>query len=332
MSVFVSVIIPVYNAEKWLRESLDSVCGQSLKNIEIICINDGSPDHSLQILKEYASRDDRIVIIDKANEGVGAARNDGIRAAKGEYVAFLDPDDMYPNPDVLKLLYDAAKEHQVLVAGGFLGFIDINGNSYPSERSYYGIDFTCAGIVRYADFQCDYQFTAYLYCRDFLIQNRLFFPRYVRFQDPPFFVRVMTAAEIFFAVDQATYIYRVGTPKRKFSFQTAFDVMCGISDNLSLSKEKRFSRLHFLSTMRLLKDASFLVENLRDDPAFSKLVWKYIKTAGLIDEELISSGGYTLPTPPLPGLFTGMIEESKQYRSLMKHKCVRAYRKLFVRK
>ena len=332
MSISVSVIIPVYNVEKWLRESLDSVCGQSLKNIEIICINDGSPDHSLQILKEYAAKDDRIVIIDKANEGVGEARNDGLRAAKGEFVAFLDPDDMYPNADVLKLLYDAAKEHHVLVAGGYFGCIDENSRRVPKSRCYYGVDFSCAGLMHYSDFQCDYQFQAYVFQRDFLICNNLFFPRYSRFQDPPFFVKAMTAAESFYAVDQMTYLYRAGIMKSKFKFEKAFDLLCGITDNLMLSREKSFVRLHYLSAMRLIKDASFLVENLHDDPAFSELVWKYIKTVGLIDEELLSSGGYTLPTPPLPKLFTGMIEESKQYRSLMKHKCVRAYRKLFVRK
>ena len=76
-----------YNAEKWLRECLDSVSSQSLREIEIICVNDGSPDHSLAILKEYAAKDSRIVIIDKQNEGVGAARNDGIRSARGEFIA-----------------------------------------------------------------------------------------------------------------------------------------------------------------------------------------------------------------------------------------------------
>ena len=136
MTPSVSVIIPVYNVEKWLRESLDSVCSQTLKNIEIICVNDGSPDHSLDILKEYAAHDERIVIIDKENEGVGAARNDGIRAAKGEYVIFLDPDDKYPGPETLELLYNAAKEHGVLVAGGYLGTMSENGEQIPKSRSF----------------------------------------------------------------------------------------------------------------------------------------------------------------------------------------------------
>ena len=90
----VSVIIPVYNTEKYLRKCLDSVCAQTLEDIEIICVNDCSPDASLEILKEYASKDNRIRIIDfKENKGVSVARNIGIDNATGEYIAFMDSDD-----------------------------------------------------------------------------------------------------------------------------------------------------------------------------------------------------------------------------------------------
>lgn len=331
MNILVSVIVPIYNAEKWLRESLDSVCGQSLREIEIVCVNDGSPDHSLEILKEYAARDERIVIIDKKNEGVGAARNDGIRAAKGEYVAFMDPDDKYPDADTLRLLYRAAINNHVLVAGGYLGCMNEAGENIPKGRSYFGVDFTCEGLVQYRDFQCDLQFSAYIYDRAFLLRNNLFFPTYVRFQDPPFFVNTMISAGSFYAVNRITYIYRVGLEKPKFTDKKAFDLMCGLSDNLKRSKEEGLARLHYLSAMRLLTDASYLVEALADDEAFGGLVWKYIKAAGLIDEDLIAGAGYTLSEPVLPGLFGELINESRQYRSLMKHKSVRALKKLLVR-
>ena len=331
MSASVSVIIPIYNAEKWLRECLDSVCSQSLREIEIVCVNDGSPDHSLDILKEYAARDERIVIIDKRNEGVGAARNDGIRAATGQYVAFMDPDDKYPDEDSLKILYQAAAENHVLIAGGYLGCMDEGGKSIPKNRIYFGVDFTCEGLVRYEDFQCDLQFSAYIYNRCFLIQNELFFPTYARFQDPPFFVNTMIAADSFYAVNRMTYVYRVGTTRPNFNYKKAFDLMCGLADNLKRSGKEGYAKLHYLSAMRLLTDASYLVANVDDESNYSDLIWKYIKTAGLIDEELIAGAGFTLPKPVLPGLFTGMIDESRKYRSLMKHKSVRVLRKLFIR-
>ena len=88
MSIKVSVIIPVYNVEQYLPQCLDSVLSQTLHEIEIIAINDGSPDGSLQILQTYAARDARVRIIDKQNEGVGKARNDGLRSATVKVVIF----------------------------------------------------------------------------------------------------------------------------------------------------------------------------------------------------------------------------------------------------
>lgn len=90
-----SVIIPIYNMQDYLRTSLDSVINQTYPNIEIICVNDGSKDNSLSILEEYKTKDARIKIIDKQNGGVSSARNAGIEAATGDYIMFLDPDDMY---------------------------------------------------------------------------------------------------------------------------------------------------------------------------------------------------------------------------------------------
>ena len=90
----ISVIIPVYNVEKYLPKCLDSLINQTLSDIEIICINDCSTDNSLEILEEYASKDERIKIIDlKENQGAAAARNKGLEIAKGEYLGFVDPDD-----------------------------------------------------------------------------------------------------------------------------------------------------------------------------------------------------------------------------------------------
>ena len=90
----VSIIVPVYNVEEYLRKSLDSVVNQTLKDIEIICVDDCSTDGSLNILKEYAKKDNRIRIIEqKENQGQGVARNIAIDIAQGEYIMFLDPDD-----------------------------------------------------------------------------------------------------------------------------------------------------------------------------------------------------------------------------------------------
>lgn len=89
----ISIIIPVYNAEKFIRQCLESVINQTYSNLEVICINDGSLDNSIGILKEYKMKDNRIVIIDKQNEGVSEARNTGINFATGDFIMFVDSDD-----------------------------------------------------------------------------------------------------------------------------------------------------------------------------------------------------------------------------------------------
>lgn len=111
----ISVIIPVYNVETYLRKCLDSVVNQTLKEIEIIIINDGSTDNSLQIIEEYAAKDDRIKVINQANQGQSAARNRGIEIAQGEYIGFVDSDD-WIDLDFYEKLYERAKAYDADIA------------------------------------------------------------------------------------------------------------------------------------------------------------------------------------------------------------------------
>ncbi len=113
--VKVSVVVPVYNAEKFLRRGLDSLRKQTLKDIEIICVNDGSTDGSAAILAEYAAHDKRIKVITQENRYIGAARNRGIEAARGEYVGFMDQDD-WVSLNYFEDLYNAAKKHNADMA------------------------------------------------------------------------------------------------------------------------------------------------------------------------------------------------------------------------
>lgn len=108
MDCKVSVILPVYNGETCLRQCLESIVSQTLKEIEIICVNDGSTDGTRNILAEYAGKDSRIHIVDQENAGAGAARNHGLRRAVGEYLSFLDADDFF-EPDMLESAYWKAK-------------------------------------------------------------------------------------------------------------------------------------------------------------------------------------------------------------------------------
>lgn len=105
----VSVLIPIYNVEAYLSQCLSSVCGQTLDDIEIICINDGSTDDSLEIIKDYMSKDKRIKLIDKANSGYGDSMNQGLELATGQYIGIVEPDD-WIELNAFKELYKIAKD------------------------------------------------------------------------------------------------------------------------------------------------------------------------------------------------------------------------------
>ena len=101
----VSIIVPIYNAQNYLNRCLDSLLAQTLEDIEIILINDGSKDDSLAICRAYEEKDSRIIVIDQKNAGVSAARNAGLDRASGQYVGFVDPDD-WVEPDMYALMYE----------------------------------------------------------------------------------------------------------------------------------------------------------------------------------------------------------------------------------
>ena len=135
----VSIIVPVYKVEKYLHRSMDSLVNQTLDGVEIICINDGSPDNCLNILKEYQEKypDKNIVIIDKQNEGVWKGRFDGIAKARGEYIGFTDSDD-YIALDYAEKLYKAAKETGADISVCGFDRMDVDtGHVYSTEMTQF---------------------------------------------------------------------------------------------------------------------------------------------------------------------------------------------------
>ncbi len=127
--VKVSVIVPVYNGEKTIRACIDSLLNQSMKDIEVIVVNDGSDDNTLKILNSY---DDRIILINQSNAGQGAARNTGIKAAKGEYIGFADADDTVRS-DMYQSMYELAKKDRCELVQ--CGIHDIKEDGTESDRA-----------------------------------------------------------------------------------------------------------------------------------------------------------------------------------------------------
>jgi len=253
MNMNVTIIIPVYNMEAYIRECLDSVLSQTMKVIEVICINDGSTDSSLSILQEYEKRDKRIKLIDQKNQGVAASRNRGIKEAKGTYVTFIDPDDRYPDNTVIETLWNCAEEKRVLIAGGeFSDFVDgQEPNAIFEDKKLYGYTYEKEGVMSYRDYQFDYGYHRFLYNREFLINKEIYFPPLIRFQDPPFFVKAMSEAGQFYACKKVTYQYRINYKEIIWNEERILAILTGLYDNLLIAIDKKYERLYQLTFSRI---------------------------------------------------------------------------------
>lgn len=207
----VSVVIPVYNIEAHLRQCLDSVRAQTLEEIEVICVDDGSTDQSPAILADYARRDPRFRVITQANAGPGAARNTGMAQADGEYLIFLDSDDWF-EPDFLETMVDLARKTRADVTiCRAVEFDAATGRELPSEwmlKDQYlpGETFAPEEVAEHL-----FQFTYgmpwdKLYRRGYVVQSGIEFPPLANSEDLAFvFPTLLSAGRI--AVTQRVLIH-----------------------------------------------------------------------------------------------------------------------------
>lgn len=195
----VSVVIPVYNVEEYLRKCLDSVCGQTLKELEIICVNDRSPDRSIDILREYEARDNRVKVIDfPQNRGVAAARNAGIAAATGEFVGFVDPDDEV-DVNFYETLYRKAVDLGADIAKGGRKHIEFDGTETVDELNE---------KVRFSKGYFSASFWSAIYRRSMISENAISFPTDIFIgEDLVFQVRCVMAARKLVTSDTVFYRY-----------------------------------------------------------------------------------------------------------------------------
>ena len=212
--VKISVIIPVYNNEKYLKECLDSVCNQTWTDIEIICINDGSTDDSLNILNEYL-KDERIVVIDQTNQGAAIARNKGLEIAKGEYIGFLDADDIYIDPESLEKMFSTAKKHDADMISANLNFLtpkrQIAQNPHYDKGTFYYFTQECK--IDPDEYGIPFYFTKNLYKSD-LIEN-VRFPELSRGEDPIFLSKILSKVDEIYGMPIEFYGYMVPTSFKK---------------------------------------------------------------------------------------------------------------------
>lgn len=210
----ISIIVPVYNVEAYLKECLNSLLNQDFNGeYEIICVNDGSTDNSIEILKEYEKTNDKIVLVDQKNKGLSGARNTGFKNAKGKYIMFLDSDDYLKHNKVISLLYEEVEKNSLdFVVADFEYDYEEKSKNYRIQRSesiknkvMNGREFFDLGIKTKSIMSVVWN---KLYRRDFLEKNNLWFYEGIIYEDMEFTPRVYYLAPRVKYIDEVIVKYR----------------------------------------------------------------------------------------------------------------------------
>ena len=197
--VKVSIVMPVYNGYNFLERSIESVAKQTLKDVELICIDDGSTDDSLKLLNELSEKYGFIKILTQENQGSGIARNKGIENAEGEYVAFLDADDEFLDADALERMYNASSINNADMISANLQFINENDeivdNIFYNNKDYLFI--SKEDVISPSDYGLPLSFYKNIFKRSFILEYEIYFPDLKRGQDPPFLAKaIVSTSEI----------------------------------------------------------------------------------------------------------------------------------------
>ena len=212
----VSVVMPIYNAGDYLTRAIGDVLSQTLSELELICVNDGSTDNSLSIVKSFMKKDQRIKLINEKNAGTSVARNVGLEAASGQYIIFLDADDFYEK-NLLKLLYEAAEKDNLDVAVAKFDIYNDNQNKFslPMEEPHSGIfvDNSVSSKNEYPDFILS-STTGYVWNKLFrttFVKNMeiSFDPELYVFEDVLFVCSALALAERVAKIDDILIHHRV---------------------------------------------------------------------------------------------------------------------------
>ncbi len=239
----ISIIIPCYNVEKYLRRCLDSVIGQSFADFEAICVNDGSEDKTPTILEEYAAKDNRIRVISQENQGLSMARNNGKALAQGKFIYFLDSDD-FIHPQCLEIAHAIAEKYEVdLVSFG----IAANGPISQQQKKYNTEDiqvfittnpfFQAISKVKKHKIFC--QVWTKLFRKD-ILENIQFIP-HIYYEDYPYVFGVLAqnpktaiiSPQLYFYMDNDTSItHQITTPKHIQDYHAGINFLYNIYKNL----------------------------------------------------------------------------------------------------
>lgn len=301
----VSVIIPVYNVEEFIEECLVSVLNQTLKDIEIICVNDGTPDNSMSIIEKYAATDNRIVIVNKENGGLSSARNAGMRVAIGKYIYFMDSDD-YILEDTLEKLCAAAEEKNLdtvfFDADSFFETEELK-EAHKSYVEYYHRDYACKEVLPGQQFlkamveNDDWRPSACLQMnrREMLLENDIWFKEGIIHEDNLFSLQVSLHSKAAMHMAERFYQRRVREDSimtSRSAFRSAYGYYISIVESIPEIEKaiesdqylpvylKELSRMRKAATAMLKRLSAaereqIQLDNVKDSLLFDMLIKDY---------------------------------------------------------
>ncbi len=292
----ISVIVPVYNVEQYLKKCLDSILSQTFSNIEIICVNDGSTDKSRKILEEYKKKDSRIIIVDKENGGLSSARNAGMKIAKGEFFSFIDSDD-WVDITMLEKLYKNITVFNTDISICAVHQFDETNRKIDDSNPYYTLGYFdetfTNNIFSYKDtkpFIMDVCVMAWnkLYRRSLIDKCSAVFPDGLIFEDGPFFFTIFFQTNKVSIVRDFLYYYRIN--RKNSIIQKAGKKFLNVIDVAEIMYEKikdlpDFDDIKYTFFRKKVEDFIYRFEHLKPKykSAFAK---KLVKESSLTDEKL----------------------------------------------
>lgn len=205
----ISIIVPIWNTEKYLRRCLTSLVKQTEKNIEIVCVNDGSPDNSLEIIKEFAARDPRIKVVDQKNQGVAVARNVGLQNATGKYIMWCDSDDEYL-PTMCEKMLKAIETQKVDMVVSAINVIndEVDDKLTGGVEEYVRLKFSGKQTVNWnLIVHTDVSLPSKIMKKSLIDKYDMRFPDGLHFEDAYFFDQYFTASKEVYYMDEKLYRY-----------------------------------------------------------------------------------------------------------------------------
>ncbi len=289
MKPLVSVVVPVYNAEKYLSECMDSIAGQSYRNLEIVCVDDGSNDHSRDMICAYMKRDSRIKLLEQERRFAGAARNRGLEASKGKYIIFLDADDFFDAQMIEKMVGRAEDTDADIVICDSQGFDEKKGKLCPLKGALNKAVIPSEDFFSWKEIP-DYIFQLTsgwpwdkLYCRNFIQKKRLYFQDTRVANDELFVDLAFAEARRIAVIDEILVTHRTNVPNsientRHRWWRCGFEMLSGEHKALKTRKLFRQTEKSFLN-----RAADYIVWNLYDMSGTSYFheYYQYAKSEGI---------------------------------------------------